>query len=195
MASATPYSSGQVIKLAVGDNSTFSRSAMEAAGYPSGLDAVLEYRDGQDVAALRAQLAEAGIRLRPQPQPWSELYPRLLRGQVTFYYGSWQCSSGDASDLFDNKVHTRDPARGYGDSNSNGYSNPALDELIESSGATLNMNERRRILENAMRVLDADLPLIPLAVPFSLFGVRTALAWAPRLDARIDAADMRRVER
>jgi peptide/nickel transport system substrate-binding protein len=172
-----------------------ARQLLAAAGYPGGLDAVLEYRDGQDVAPLRAQLAEAGIRLRPRPRQWSELYPRLLRGQVAFYYGSWQCSSGDASDLFDNKVHTRDPARGYGDSNSNGYSNPALDRLIESSGATLNMNERRRILESGMRLLDADLPLIPLAVQFNLFGVRTGLAWAPRLDARIHAADMRRVRR
>ncbi|HVR11600.1 MAG TPA: ABC transporter substrate-binding protein [Thermoanaerobaculia bacterium] len=172
-----------------------ARQLLAAAGYPGGLDAVLEYRDGQDVAALREQLAEAGIRLRPQARPWSQLYPRLLRGQVAFYYGSWQCSSGDASDLFDNKVHTRDPARGYGDSNSNGYSNPALDKLIESSGATLDMNERRRILESAMRLLDADLPLIPLAIPFNLFGVRTTLAWAPRLDARIQAAGMRRVER
>jgi peptide/nickel transport system substrate-binding protein len=172
-----------------------ARRLLAAAGYPGGLEAVLEYRDGQEVAALRAQLAEAGIRLRAAPRSWSELYPRLLRGQVAFYYGSWQCSSGDASDLFDNKVHSRDPARGYGDSNSNGYSNPALDKLIESSGATLNMNERRRILESAMRLLDADLPLIPLAIPFNLFGVRTALAWAPRLDARIQAADMRRVER
>ncbi|HYL05049.1 MAG TPA: ABC transporter substrate-binding protein [Thermoanaerobaculia bacterium] len=172
-----------------------ARQLLAAAGFPGGLDAVLEYRDGQEVAALRAQLAEAGIRLRLRPRPWSELYPRLLRGQVAFYYGSWQCSSGDASDLFDNKVHTRDKARGYGDSNSNGYGNPALDKLIESSGATLNMNERRRILESAMRLLDADLPLIPLAIPFNLFGVRTTLAWAPRLDARIQVAGMRRVDR
>ncbi len=172
-----------------------ARQLLAAAGYPRGFDAVLEYRDGQDVAPLGAQLAEAGIRVRLRPRPWSELYPRLLRGQVAFYYGGWQCSSGDASDLFDNKVHTRDPARGYGDSNSNGYSNPALDKLIESSGATLNMNERRRILQGAMHLLDADLPLIPLAIPFNLFGVRTTLAWAPRLDARIRAAGMRRVER
>src|SRR5271166_5301039 len=40
VASATPYSSGQVITIAVGDNSTFNRSAMEAAGYPSGADPI-----------------------------------------------------------------------------------------------------------------------------------------------------------
>jgi peptide/nickel transport system substrate-binding protein len=170
-----------------------ARRLLAEAGYPGGVDAVLEYRAGQDVAALCAQLAEAGIRLRPAPRQWSELYPRLLQGAVGFYYGSWQCSSGDASDLFDNKIHSRDPARGYGGSNSNHYSNPALDRLIESSGATLSMSERRRILESAMRALDADLPLIPLAISYNLLGVRRGLEWAPRSDFRLHFAELRRV--
>jgi peptide/nickel transport system substrate-binding protein len=169
-----------------------ARRLLAESGHPAGLDLALEYRAGQQIEALRAQLAEAGIRVRLEPRPWSELYPRLLQGKVGFYYGAWLCSSDDASDLFDNKIHTRDPARGYGDSNSSGYSNPALDRLIESSGATLSMNERRRILESGMRVLDADLPLIPLVVEYDLFGVRRGLDWAPRPDYRIYAADMRR---
>ncbi|HVT59704.1 MAG TPA: ABC transporter substrate-binding protein [Thermoanaerobaculia bacterium] len=169
-----------------------ARRLLAEAGHPGGLDLTVEYRAGLSIEALRGQLAEAGIRLRLEPRPWSELYPRLLAGKVSFYYGTWLCSSGDASDLFDNKIHSRDLARGYGDSNSNGYGNPALDRLIESSGATLSMNERRRILESAMHVLDADLPLIPLVVPYNLFGVRQRLEWAPRLDYRIHAADMRR---
>jgi peptide/nickel transport system substrate-binding protein len=168
-----------------------ARRLLAAAGYPRGLDAVLEYRAGQDIAPLCAQLAEAGIRLRPEARQWSELYPRLLAGTVGFYYGSWQCSSGDASDLFDNKVHSRDAERGYGDSNSNHYRNPDLDRLIESSGATLSMSERRRILQSAMRVLDGDLPLIPLAVSYNLFGVRRGLDWEPRLDFRFHVAELR----
>jgi peptide/nickel transport system substrate-binding protein len=172
-----------------------ARRLLAAAGHPGGLDLAVEYRAGQEIQALRTQLAEAGIRLRLEPRPWSELYPRLLQGRVAFYYGTWMCSSGDASDLFDNKIHTRDPARGYGDSNSNGYGNPALDKLIESSGATLSMNERRRSLQSCMRMLDADLPLIPLVISYDLIGVRRGLDWAPRLDFRIHAADMRRVER
>lgn len=169
-----------------------ARRLLAESGHVAGLDIPIEYRAGQGIEPLRAQLAEAGIRLRPEPRQWNELYPRLMRGEVAFYYGTWQCSSGDASDLFDNKIHTRDPARGYGDSNSNRYSNPALDRLIESSGATLNMNQRRNILESAMHVLAADLPLIPLVIPYNLFGVRRDLEWVPRLDARMHAADVRR---
>ncbi len=169
-----------------------ARRLLAESGHAAGIDVPIEYRAGQDIEPLRAQLAEAGIRVRPQPRQWNVLYPRLLRGDVGFYYGTWQCSSGDASDLFDNKIHTRDPVRGYGDSNSNRYSNPALDRLIESSGATLNMNQRGRILESAMRMLDADLPLIPLVIPYNLYGVRRGLEWEPRLDFRFHAADVRR---
>jgi peptide/nickel transport system substrate-binding protein len=170
-----------------------ARRLLTEAGYSGGVDVALEYRAGLEIEALRAQLAEAGIRLRPEPRPWSELYPRLLQRKVNFYYGTWLCSSGDASDLFDNKIHTRDPVHGYGDSNSNDYSNPELDKLIESSGATLSMNERRRILESTMRMLDTDLPLIPLAIPYNLVGVRQRIEWAPRIDFRIHAADSRRL--
>jgi len=169
-----------------------ARRLLSEAGYRNGLDVALEYRAGQEIAPLSAQLAEAGIRVRPEPRPWSELYPRLLARRVNLYYGTWQCSSGDASDLFDNKVHTREPAHGYGDSNSNDYGNPALDRLIERSGATLSMGERRRILERAMRLLDADLPLVPLALPYNLVGVRRGLRWPPRLDSRLLAAELRR---
>jgi peptide/nickel transport system substrate-binding protein len=167
-----------------------ARRQLAAAGYPRGLDLAVEYRAGQELAPLSAQLAEAGIRLRLEPRPWRDLYPRLLQGRVGFYYGAWSCSSGDASDLFDNKIHTRDPSRGYGGSNSNGYSNPELDRLIESSGATLSMNERRRILESGMRMLDADLPLIPLVIPYDLLGLRREVEWAPRIDFRIRAANL-----
>jgi peptide/nickel transport system substrate-binding protein len=170
-----------------------ARRLLAEAGYPHGVDVAVELRAGQEIEALRAQLGEAGIRVRPEPRAWSELYPRLLAGKVNFYYGTWQCSSGDASDLFDTKVHSRDRAHGYGDSNSNDYSNPALDRLIESSGAILNMSERRDVLERAMRMLDADLPLVPLAIPYNLLGVRQLLPWAPRLDSRIHATDLRRL--
>lgn len=172
-----------------------ARRLLAAAGLPNGFEFELEYRPGSDLAELRRQLAEAGIRVELRPRPWSELYPRLLAGEVGAYFGNWQSPSGDASDLFDNKVHSRDAAKGYGGSNSNGYSNPALDRLIEQSGETLDMAERRRILEAAVRMLNEDLPLIPIAVPANLYGLRRNLEWRPRLEYGARAYDVRRRER
>jgi peptide/nickel transport system substrate-binding protein len=170
-----------------------SRRLLREAGFPNGMDVALEYRSGQNLEPLKAQLAAAGIRLHLQPRPWGELYPRLTRGEVDFYYGTWYCSSGDASDLFDGKIHTRDLARSYGESNSNGYSNPDLDRRLESGAATLSMMERRRVFVAAMHVLDNELPLIPLFVPHNLIGSRRDVQWVPRLDFRIHAEDIHRI--
>lgn len=159
-----------------------ARRLLAAAGHPGGLDLDLEFRVGREVGPLVAQLAAAGIRVRPVARPWDEMYRRLADGQVTLYFGGWSCASADASDLFDSMVHSR--RDGYGDSNFNGYASPELDRLVEAS-EILDMDERRAVLRRAMRLLHDELPVVPLVVPYSLYGVRRDLAWEPRLDSRV----------
>jgi peptide/nickel transport system substrate-binding protein len=171
-----------------------ARQLLADAGYPQGLDLELEMRAGRDAGAVVRQLAEAGIRARVIERPWTEMYPRLASGEVTFYLGGWACSSGDASDLFDSMLHRPDPAGGYGDSNFSGFHDPVLDGLIEASGATLDMASRQRVLRQALRLTAEQLPVIPLAVPHALYGVRREVAWSPRLDSRVYAFEMRRHE-
>jgi peptide/nickel transport system substrate-binding protein len=169
-----------------------ARRLLAAAGYPGGIDLDLEFRPGRQAAEIRRQLAEAGIRLRLVERPWAELYPRLLAHRVDFYLGAILAPSADASDLFDAMVHSRDAARGYGDANFGGYHNSALDPLIEESGSTLDMLARRAQLERCMHLLMQDYALIPLYVPWNLFGVRDDVAWQPRRDGYILAREIRR---
>jgi len=46
----------------------------------------------------------------------------------------------------------------------------------------------------APRVM-ADLPMVPLVVPYDLYAARRGIAWTPRLDGRILAADLAREPR
>jgi peptide/nickel transport system substrate-binding protein len=170
-----------------------ARALLAAAGYAQGLEVDFEYRAGsRGVAELRAQLAEAGIRTRPVARRWDDLYARMLDGRVTFQLGAVLAESGDASDVLDSMVHSRGTRPAYGDSNSSGYANPALDELIERSAVTLDPLKRRELLQRCMRILSHDLPNVPLFVPFDLYGVREGVDWQPRLDAAVRAADVRR---
>ena len=169
-----------------------ARRLLAEAGYPDGFTATLELRAGRQAEPIRDQLAEAGIRVELVERPWSEMYPRLQSGAVAFYFGSWVCLSGDASDLLDQKIHTRDLERGYGPSNSNGYSNPEIDRLIEDSGRRLDMVQRREILKQALRRLAADRAFLPLYTPYVLYGARRSLVWTPRQDEQIYAFEMRR---
>ncbi len=167
---------------------------LAAAGHPDGLDLEIQFRSGRlpEVTALQRQLLRAGIRLRLVERPWAELFRRLLAGDVDFYFGAWFCLSGDASDLFDAVVHSRDGTRGYGASNFNRYTNPALDAMIEQSDSTLDLLGRRLQLERCMRALMDDLSFIPLYSPSIVFGVRDDLAWEPRRDGLILADTIRR---
>ncbi len=169
-----------------------ARRLLAAAGFGDGLDVVLEARDGRDMVPVRDQLAAAGIRVETVSRPWSEMYGRLQSGAVDFYLGTWVSSAGDASDLLDQKVHSRDPERGYGTSNSNNYSHPEIDRLIEASGRLLDMTQRRQLLQQALRAVAEDRAFLPLYTPYVLYGVRQGIEWMPRQDEQINAFEVRR---
>jgi peptide/nickel transport system substrate-binding protein len=169
-----------------------ARRLLAEAGFPRGLDVDLEFREGRSADVLAAQLGEAGIRVRTVARPWSEMFRRLQEGKVVFYLGGVQTGSADASDVFDSKVHSHDPANGYGDNNWNGFADRDLDRLIEGSATTMDMMQRRTQLEEVMRRVMEDLPLIPLDNPYTLFGVRDDLQWSPRRDGMVRALDIRR---
>ena len=168
-----------------------ARALLAEAGYPEGLDLELAFREGRQVDELVRQLGEAGVRVAPRPQVWGDLYPRMLRREVPFFLGGMIAFSGDASSMLDMKFHSVDLARGYGEFNSNGYGNAALDALIEASSTMFDLGERRRALEHCMRVAVADLPVVPLYAAHDVYGVRAALEWTPRVDGKILVAGMR----
>lgn len=169
-----------------------ARRLLAESGHPDGLELTLEHRAGREVEPIREQLAEAGIRVTAVARPWSEMYPRLQSGEVPFYFGSWVCNTGDASDLLDQKVHSQDLDSGYGASNSNRYSNPELDRLIEEIGNRLDMMQRRGLLQRALRRLAEERAFLPLFTPFELYGVSRGVAWTPRQDERVYGFEVRR---
>ena len=161
-----------------------ARRLLAEAGYPSGFDVVLEYRSGRRADLVAAQLAEAGVRVKLRETRWTDLHPRLRRGEVGFYLGGVVAQTAEASDLLDGFVHTRDEARGYGVTNHSRYSNPKADELIEAAAASLVMIRRRELLQEAMRVVMADLPIVPIAGLYQVYGVRKEIRFSPRLDGK-----------
>ncbi|MBK6406798.1 MAG: hypothetical protein IPF66_18210 [Holophagales bacterium] len=132
-----------------------------------------------------AQLAEAGVRATPRETLWTELHPRVRRGEVGFYLGGVVAQTAEASDVLDGFVHTRDEERGYGVTNHSRYSNPRADELIEAAASSLEMIRRRELLQEAMRVVMGDLHIVPIAGLYEVFGVRKEIRFTPRLDGKI----------
>lgn len=169
-----------------------ARALLAEAGHPAGLDLVLEYRPGRRGDVLAVQLAEAGLRVTPREVPWTELHPRIRRGEVGFYFGGVVSQTAEASDVLDGFVHTRDEARGYGATNHSRYSNPRVDALIESAAAARDLVRRRELLQQAMRGVMEDLYLIPIAGLYEVYGVRSGIRFSPRLDRKLLGRDISR---
>ena len=162
-----------------------ARRLLAEAGFPDGFDVVLEYRPGRRGRLLAAQLAQAGVRVTPRETAWTELHPRLRRGEVGFYLGGVVAAPAQARDVLDGFVHTRDEARGYGVTNHSRYSNPEADARIEAAASTLEMIRRRELLQEAMRIVMADLFLLPIAGLYEVYGVREGVRFTPRLDSKL----------
>jgi peptide/nickel transport system substrate-binding protein len=170
-----------------------ARRLLAEAGYPSGFDAVLELRDDQQAEPIVAQLAEARVRVTLKPARADALLTRLASGEAKFVYVRLLSDSGDASDTFESALHSR--AAGFGASNYAGYANPALDALIETTAGTRQPGERRRLLQECMRLSTTDLPMIPLFERDWTFAFREEVRWEPRADGRLLASDLHRVRR
>lgn len=174
-----------------------ARALLAEAGHGGGFDLEIQLRDDRQpiAAALAAQLADAGIRVKLTAEPWSQLFPALReRGPRQAYLGGVLTASADASDVFDGMVHSRDAERGYGDNNYAGYRNPQLDSLIEESSSTLDMLSRRKLLEQCSVRLARDRVYLPLFAPYILYGARQEIDWQPRLDGWILASEVSRRE-
>ena len=168
-----------------------ARRLLAEAGYPDGFSVPLVTREGRDPGPIVEQLGQIGIEVRVSVQPWTELYPRFGREEIPFYYGAAVASTADASDILDSKVHTREPGRGYGNTNFGGYSDPRVDALIEESGSTLETIPRRELLQEAMERAMEDRVYVPLFVTYDLYGIRHEIEWRPRLDTVLLVREMR----
>jgi len=170
-----------------------ARRLLAAAGYANGFDVELEHRSDLKPEEIARQLGEAGIRVQLRPRHWHELVQRLQQGTARFAYLSLVSDSGEATDVLESTLHSRDPANGLGESNVSPYSNPRLDRLIDEAARTPELDDRRVLLGSCLGMLSEDLPLIPLYERHLIWGVRDGVIWQPRADGRVLAWDLRRV--
>ncbi len=168
-----------------------ARKLLAAAGYPHGFSVTLNSNFPAAANAVKRQLARVGIEITVTRSPGPQTFRALRKLEVTMYLAGVFAPTADASDLFDAKIHTRDPESGYGGGNYSGYSNPILDQLIERTATTEGMEQRRAALEQSMKIIVRDLPMIPLYVGRDVSAANADLYFKPRLDERLDFFEMR----
>ena len=151
-----------------------ARSLLKEAGYPEGFEVALDcvnvtYRAAV-CQAIAAMLAQVGIRISFQPSPSSIFFPKLTQATASFFEFGWTPGT-DPWAMFNSVFRTWDGA-GSGAFNGGRYSNARLDALIDAIRVEPDLTKRRALTSDALRMMNTDLPLVPL--------YRRKLTWVMR---------------
>jgi len=149
-----------------------SRALLAEAGYAKGFGVTLDcvnvaYREAVCQAAT-AMLQQVGIRASLRSSPTNQFFPKLTQGSASFVEFGWTPALDPWATL-NALFRTWDP-QGGGTFNAGRYSNPKLDELIDAVRTEPDLTKRRARVGVALRLLQDDLPYIPL--------YRRTLNWA-----------------
>jgi peptide/nickel transport system substrate-binding protein len=174
-----------------------ARSLLARAGWAGGFAADLHVRKLYAEAALlvRDQLRELGIILNVVPLGDVEFLDRARRGEFGLYLSRFGCPTGDASDLLDTALHSRDVERRMGLQNYGHYASPLVDEAIESSAEVESVTDRRAALEQVFQLVQDDVVWVALYADQDVYAIDRKLAWEPRNDSFLLPAEVEPLRR
>jgi peptide/nickel transport system substrate-binding protein len=175
-----------------------AKELLAEAGYPDGFTMTLDatnnryVNDAQIAQALASMLAKIGVTLELNIMPKSNFwgYIRVPTENSSFIMSGWDVPAGDAGSMYGALFYTRDKKEGYGQVNRGSYSNPEVDALVDQADATPSVEERDRLLQEATKILMADIPMIPVHYEQDIYAARDGVTLEPRVDKFIWAFDM-----
>jgi peptide/nickel transport system substrate-binding protein len=177
-----------------------ARRLMAEAGYPQGFRVQLHCtadrlpNDSKLCAALAPMLQQIGIRLEVNPLPTAVYLTSFTRGEYSLGMHGWGTLTGESTYMLSSLLYTRDGKPGLGTFNRARYSNPALDAITEKAMATMDQDERRRLLEQGMRMAIDDMALIPIVNISAVWALNARkLRYTARMDEETLAIDARPV--
>ena len=141
-----------------------ARALLKEAGYENGfsvqMDCVNVAWRASVCQAAAAMLEKVGIKASLATSPSSVFFPKLSQGTGVLVEFGWTATP-DPWNIFQSLVRTND-GLAAGAFNAGRYSNPKLDTLIDAIRVESNLGKRRQMVGDALRIVNAELPLIPL---------------------------------
>jgi peptide/nickel transport system substrate-binding protein len=153
-----------------------AKALLAEAGYPEGFGVTLDcpnnrYLNDEAICrAVAAQLGEIGMRVRVDARPKEIPFAKLFERRTDFYLLGYLTPSFDSALHFRELYYSR--AGRWG---ATGYANPALDVLIEQIDTALVTYARDALIEQAWRMILADIVVIPLHRQMIVWAMRDEL--------------------
>jgi peptide/nickel transport system substrate-binding protein len=174
-----------------------AKALLAEAGYPDGFKVTFSFTNDRlpgdkDAGTTIAQMLTAiGIQVEANAQPGAVYFPANTRGDYSLTMSGWGTLTGEANYTLSSLVHTYEPAKKLGAFNIRGYSNPALDKLIEQAGVEMDAAKREQYLKDANALVASDRPNLSIASIVSAWGMKKTITIVPRSDEDTLAMNIR----
>ena len=154
-----------------------ARKLLAEAGYPQGIDLVLNSPDGRylkdkDVAeVVAAQLTKSSIRTRVKTHEWTTYLNQLVYPHKAnpMYLIGWGNTTWDADG-------TLGPLFRSGNAQSN-YHSPEFDALIDEAQTAVDPKRRLELYAKAQRIMLDDGAVLPLYQQMDIYGVNKRVSF------------------
>ena len=141
-----------------------ARALLKEAGYENGfavqMDCVNVAWRAAVCQAAASMLEKVGVKASLVTSPSSVFFPKLSQGTGFLVEFGWSATP-DPWNIFQSLVRSNDGLTA-GAFNAGRYSNAKLDALIDGLRIEPNLAKRRAMVQDALRIVQADLPMIPL---------------------------------
>lgn len=159
-----------------------ARQLMEEAGYGDGFSVTLDtpndrYVNDEAIAqAVVGMLGQIGIDVTLASRPVAQHSPLILNNETDFYLLGWGVPTFDSAYIFNDLVHTKDG--NYGTYNIGLYSNPELDEKIQSLGTMTDLEARDAVVAEIWDQVQEDRVFLTIHVQALAYAMKDGLTLA-----------------
>lgn len=129
--------------------------------------------------------AQIGLKANVETYPKSIFFTRGRTGVYSMSMMGWGSDSGDPSSPLSQTLHSYQPDRGFGSSNTGRYMNRRFDEALEKALVTIDDGEREKLYQQATEIVMNDVGMIPIHYQVNTWAMRKGLSYQARTDERI----------
>jgi len=182
------YGSGDAARVKNWYNVAKAKELLAKAGYPKGFEVTLSgpndryVNDSQIIQAIAQMLSTVGIKVNVNLMTSSVFFSKKSKGEFGFYMAGWIATTGEMSYPLRSLVATPNKEKGYGTTNHNKYSNPALDSMLDEALQTMDVTKRQDILQRASNLAMDDFAVIPIHYEVNLWAMKKHIAFKGRWD-------------
>jgi peptide/nickel transport system substrate-binding protein len=173
-----------------------AKRLLAEAGYPDGFAMTLAcpndrwIDDARVCQGVAQMLSRSGFAMKLDTMPGSVFFPRSRYGKNEWPLILYELSLSSLRDgqyILQVVAQTVNQARGIGDGNRGGFSDPALDALIEAAVVRSDPG-RDAAIQEALAAAVKDLGIIPMYVEPTIAATRGGVTYQPRIDQQMVAA-------